>query len=210
MAELDSWETPLHGVPSQVYSRLERNKPSVREKTQTAHIVPPTERGLDDPGPVDIREIMASLTEDRSSSGDAVGNDAASIEETGSGPDNNCDSVHEIGSSGIFGLDCRPDIADVEKLRYLVDSIGGTITGEETCGAAWRGSAEVRHGCAAEPYIVVSRSQDFADSFDVWFLAKVFPTLFLLGKGGPRQAEECVMGAEGEVFCAVDGEVAAQ
>ncbi|KAH8653042.1 hypothetical protein BGZ61DRAFT_541676 [Ilyonectria robusta] len=143
---------------------------------------------------------MASLAEDRSSSGDAAGNDAASMEETGGGPDNDRNSVHKIGSSGIFGLDCRPDIADMEKLQYLVDSIGGTVTGEETCGAAWRGSAEVRHGCAAKLYIVVSRGQDFADSFDAWFLAKAFPTLFPLGKGGPRQAEECVVGAEWEAF----------
>ncbi|EJT68997.1 hypothetical protein GGTG_13394 [Gaeumannomyces tritici R3-111a-1] len=118
--------------------------------------------------------------------------------------------VHEIGSSGMFDLDGRPDIADVEKLRYLVDSMGETVAGEETCGAAWRGSAEVRRGRAAEPYIVVSRGQDFADSFNTWFLAKTFPTLFPFGRGGPRQAEECVMGAEGEVSCGVDAEVAAQ
>ncbi|KAM6514297.1 hypothetical protein FALCPG4_015448 [Fusarium falciforme] len=110
----------------------------------------------------------------------------------------------------MFGLDCQPDIADVEKLRYVVDPIGGTVTGEETCGAAWRGSVEVRHGCEAEPYIVVSRGQDFADSFDTWFLANPFPTLFPLCRGVPRQAEECIMGAEGEASRAVDAEVAAQ
>ncbi|KAM6514317.1 hypothetical protein FALCPG4_015467 [Fusarium falciforme] len=209
-AELDSWETPSHGVPSQVYDRLELNEPSAREKTQTAHIVPPTERGLDDLGPVDIREVMASLTEDRDISGNVAGDGVACTEETGSGLDSSHDVMHEIGSSGMFGLDCQPDIADVEKLRYLVDSIGETVAGQATCRAAWGGSGEGRHGRAAEPYIVVSRGQDFADSFDTWFLAKAFPTLFPLGRGGPRQAEECVIGAEGGAFCAVDAEVAAQ
>jgi hypothetical protein len=209
-AELDSWETPSHGVPSQVYGRLELNEPSAREKTQTAHIVPPTERGLDDLGPVDIREVMASLTEDRGISGNVAGDGVACTEETGSGLDSSRDVMHEIGSSGMFGLDCQPDIADVEKLRYLVDSIGETVAGQATCRAAWRGPGEGRHGRAAEPYIVVSRGQDFADSFDTWFLAKAFPTLFPLGRGGPRQAEECVIGAEGGSFCAVDAEVVAQ
>ncbi|KAM6513724.1 hypothetical protein FALCPG4_016094 [Fusarium falciforme] len=209
-AELDSWETPSHGVPSQVYGRLELNEPSAREKTQTAHIVPPTERGLDDLGPVDIREVMASLTEGRDISGNVAGDGVVCTEETGSGLDSSRDVMHEIGSSGMFSLDCQPDIADVEKLRYLVDSIGETVAGQATCRAAWRGSGEGRHGRAAEPYIVVSRGQDFADSFDTWFLAKAFPTLFPLGRGGPRQAEECVIGAERGAFCAVDAEVAAQ
>ncbi|KAL5585759.1 hypothetical protein FOVSG1_013451 [Fusarium oxysporum f. sp. vasinfectum] len=55
---MNSWDTPAHGVPSQVFERLERNEPSAREKTQTAHIVPPTERGIDDHDPIDIQEIV--------------------------------------------------------------------------------------------------------------------------------------------------------
>ena len=39
MAEMDSWHAPPHGVPSQIYDRLERNEPSAREKVQMAHIV---------------------------------------------------------------------------------------------------------------------------------------------------------------------------
>ncbi|KAL8299186.1 hypothetical protein RB594_008452 [Gaeumannomyces avenae] len=209
-AEMDSWEAPPHGVPSQIYDRLERNEPSAREETQTAHIVPPTERGLDDPGPVDIREIMALLGEERGRSGDAAGDDPAPVEEVAGRFDNSHDQVHEIGSSGMFSLDCRPDIADMEKLRYLLGSAGEGAHEEQTRGAAWTGSAEVRRGRAAEPYIVVSRGQDFADSFDPWFLAKAFPSLFPLGKGGPRQAEECVVGAEREATRTTDAEAAAQ
>ncbi len=50
-----------------------------------------------------------------------------------------------------------------------------------------------------EPYIVVSRGAEFADSFDVQFFAKTFPSLFPLGSGGPRRAEESISDvAEGE------------
>jgi hypothetical protein len=80
-AELESWEAAAHGVPSQIYERLERNEPSAREKTQTAHIVPPTERGLDEPGPVDIQEILESLGENLGGSGGAGENGVARVEE---------------------------------------------------------------------------------------------------------------------------------
>ena len=58
--EMDSWEAPAHGVPSQIYGRLERNEPSAWEKARTGQVVPPTERGLED-----IREIMATLGRER-------------------------------------------------------------------------------------------------------------------------------------------------
>ena len=71
-AEMDSWEAPAHGVPSQVYGRLERNEPSAWEKARTGQVVPPTERGLEEDGPTDIREIMAMLGQE----GDMVNNEA--------------------------------------------------------------------------------------------------------------------------------------
>ncbi|KAL6359150.1 hypothetical protein LRP88_07367 [Fusarium phalaenopsidis] len=37
-AELDSWEVPSHGVPYQVYERLERDEPSAWEKARTAQV----------------------------------------------------------------------------------------------------------------------------------------------------------------------------
>jgi hypothetical protein len=58
---MESWGTPGHGVPSQVYERLDRNEPSAWEKTRTAQLVPPTERGLDLGRDVDVREVLATL-----------------------------------------------------------------------------------------------------------------------------------------------------
>ncbi|KAM9876020.1 hypothetical protein VDGL01_09923 [Verticillium dahliae] len=123
---------------------------------------------------------MASLGDNPGGgSGDADENLVARVEEEADRSSVGRDRVDEIAASGMFGLDAWPDITDVEN-----------------CG----GSTAVRYGRAAEPYIVVSRGQDFADSFDAWFLAKAFPTLFPLGKGGPRQAEE-------HVYCGVTAAV---
>lgn len=36
VAELASWDEPSHGVPLQVYDRLERNEPSAREKSSNS------------------------------------------------------------------------------------------------------------------------------------------------------------------------------
>ena len=107
-------------MPSQVYDRLERNEPSAREKIQRAHIVPPIERGLEVAGPTDIREILASLEDGEKGENGADATDEAAamaslLEEQDAGPDIIC----EISSSGMFGVDDRPNIADGEKLRYL-------------------------------------------------------------------------------------------
>ncbi|KAJ3453327.1 hypothetical protein MRS44_017574 [Fusarium solani] len=99
--ELESWEAPSHGVPSQVYDRLERNEPSAREKIQRAHIVPPIERGLEVAGPTDIREILASLEDGEKGENGADATDetaamASLLGEQDAGPDIIC----EISSSG--------------------------------------------------------------------------------------------------------------
>ncbi|KAM4064007.1 PIF1-like helicase [Hirsutella rhossiliensis] len=60
-AEMESWGDPIDGVPSSVYDRMERNEPSAWEKARTAHVVPPTERAMDDEGSVEIEELFALL-----------------------------------------------------------------------------------------------------------------------------------------------------
>ncbi|KAM4064037.1 PIF1-like helicase [Hirsutella rhossiliensis] len=64
-AEMESWGESAHGVPPSVYGRLERNEPSAWEKTRTAHIVPPTERAMDDEGAVEIEEVLSLLNQGR-------------------------------------------------------------------------------------------------------------------------------------------------
>jgi hypothetical protein len=187
-AELRSWDSPPHGVPSQIYDRLERNEPSAQEKSQTGQLVPPTERGLDDEGSVDIREVLATLGQ---------GNDWEASHEVRAEPSNEdgdaaVGMVHEISSSGMFALDGGLNVAESEKLRYVRDALDGQDPHDKAGGSVLTGSAEVRQGHTSEPYILVSRGEDFADSFDPRFFAKTFPTLLPLGDGGPRQAEESI------------------
>ena len=202
--EMDSWEAPAHGVPSQVYGRLERNEPSAWEKTRTGQVVPPTERGLEEDGPTDIQEIMATLGQE----GDVVSNGHEAEEEGyegGEESDTAAKVIHEISSSGIFTLNARPDIPDTEKLQYACDALKQDSSGDQIRGSSWAGSAEVRREhTASEPYIVVSRGAEFADTFDARFFAKTFPTLFPVGNGGPRQAEESITDVVEGVEVAID------
>lgn len=197
--EMDIWDVPVHGVPSQVYDRLERNEPSAWKKARTSHLVPPTERGLEDAGPVDIREVLAALnqsdlatkatdgTEQRNGPAEDGGDGKAEV-------DCVAETIYETASSGMFALDARPDIKDVEKLQYICASLGrgAAVSDRAGGGVGAASSAEERCGHAFEPYIAVSRSEEFADSFDTWFFAKTFPALFPFGYGGPRQAEESI------------------
>jgi hypothetical protein len=209
-AENDNWDTAAHGVPSQVFERMERNEPSAREKTQTAHLVPPTERGIEDREPTDIQEIMEALAEAQRTSGAAAADDCANRNNESHEADHNRDRLYETASSGMFDLDGRPDIADAAKLRYLFESMGGVAAEDQACGNAWAASAQVRYGGAAEPYIAISRGQDFADPFDTWYLARAFPSLLPRGKGGLRQAEEYAIATRGTAPLTGDGEFAAQ
>ena len=197
-AEMDSWEAPgsAQGVPSQVYERLERNEPSAWETARTGQVVPPTERGLEEDGPTDIREILAMLEQERDKAeeeGCEYGEESDGVMDSEES-DSAAEMIHEISSSGMFALDARPDVADTEKLQYVCDALGQDrirVSGR-TVGSSW--SAQVQHHQhghgASEPYIVVSRGGEFADSSDPRFFAKTFPTLFPVANGGPRQADE--------------------
>lgn len=154
---MDSWKAPSHNVLFQIYNRLERNKPSPKKKTQTAYIVPPIKRGLNDPGPVNIREIITFLSEDRGSFKNATGGDTAAIKEVVGWPNVSHNRMDEIGSFGMFNLNCRLNIANTEKLRYILRFINESVYGKPTRKAVWLGSVKMRLGRAAEPYIVISR-----------------------------------------------------
>lgn len=56
----------------------------------------------------------------------------------------------------------------------------------------------------------MSRGDQFADSFDTWFFAKTFPTLFPFGNGGPRQAEESIKDVAEGVGVAPEADATAQ
>jgi hypothetical protein len=190
-------------VPSLVYDRIERNEPSPWEKIRTAHIVPPTERAIDDEDSVEIEEILARLSQGEDAptrkTGGPATDEANKSRCKGEAAANQVTiPINEATSSGMFPLDGPPDIADIEKLRFACDAVGeGAGTGH-TGPRTWvRSSAERWRGHAddSEPYIHVSRGDEFADTFDALFFARAFPTLLPFGVRGPRLVQEAVLEA---------------
>ncbi|PVH91459.1 hypothetical protein DM02DRAFT_663978, partial [Periconia macrospinosa] len=74
--------------------------------------------------------------------------------------DGSSETIQEISASGMFTLDANPDVEDAEKLQYAYNALGDNGKGKSSA------SAEVRRGNMSEPYIAVSRGEDFADSDD--------------------------------------------
>ncbi|KAG7403652.1 ATP-dependent DNA helicase PIF1 [Fusarium oxysporum f. sp. rapae] len=233
-AEMDSWGTPPHDVPSQILERIERNEPSAWEKVRTAQIVPSAERGIDEDDAVDIDDIMAMLRreqqggeggggggggadrpEEASRGNEALfsdrGHDRVREDRPGAGINNPEAVIHEVSSSGMFALDAQPDVADAHRLQFAWEAVGEDVeqeadraAGEGGRSGGWAGSASVRQGLGLEPYISVSHGDDFADSHDPSFFAKTFPTLFPFGTGGPRLVEENIVIAGGEADVGID------
>ncbi|KAL6411732.1 hypothetical protein AUP68_04106 [Ilyonectria robusta] len=201
-AEMESWGAPLYGVLPLVYDRMERNEPTAWEKTRTAQVVPPTERGTDDEGSLEIEEVLARLNRGEDMpSGETQGPELSQDE--GGGCRSEADSdrlgkqINEVTSSGMFALDGPLDVSDVEKLLFACNAVNGDVAaGGGKAGPTTRVElAERRPGLAdgCEPYIHVSRGDEFADTFDASFFVKTFPTLLPFGVGGPRLVEEAAL-----------------
>src|SRR5262249_11830485 len=151
--EMDSWDAPLHGVPVQIYERMERNEPSAWEKTRTAQLVPPTERGIEDGESMDIGEILATLSQGQDVVGRPSGEFGKCDYDYDAGVEGFVNPINEVTSSGMFALDGPPDVTDLEKLQFACDTVGEeTFTGQVR-KSSWAGSAEVRRGQTLEPYI---------------------------------------------------------
>ena len=123
---------------------------------------------------------------------DVVGNEYEAEEENNKDGDYDADinstteMIYEISLFGMFALDRGPDVADMEKLRYMCDALGQNTFYNQIGGSMWTGLVEVQRGQALEPYILMSWGEEFTNSFDVQFFAKTFPTLFPVGNGGLR------------------------
>ncbi|XP_044714682.1 ATP-dependent DNA helicase PIF1 [Hirsutella rhossiliensis] len=163
---------PIDGVPALVYDRMERNEPSAWEKTRTAHVVPPTERAMDDEGSVEIEELFALLNQRQETGGEAEGHgpneEGAGRDGVGASPDQNVRPINEVTSSGMFGLDGPPDVPTTAARAENVGRILGGVEGVATMAVS---------------HTFESRGDEFADSFETSFFARTFPTLFPFGVG---------------------------
>ena len=96
---------------------------------------------MEEDGPVDIQEIIAMLSQGC----DVVGNEHEAEEENNEDGDHDADinntteMIHEISSSGMFALDRGPDVADIEKLRYVCDALGQNTFHNQIGGSMWTG-----------------------------------------------------------------------
>ena len=83
---------------------------------------------------------------------DVVGNEHEAEEKNNEDGDYNADinstteMIYEISLSRMFALDRGPDVADMEKLRYVCDALGQNTFHNQIGGSMWTGSAEVRCG----------------------------------------------------------------
>ncbi|KAM4063299.1 PIF1-like helicase [Hirsutella rhossiliensis] len=145
-AEIASWGR-RRTVPPVVCERLERNEPSARERTQTAQVVPPSERAMDDGGAAEIEEVLAMLRQgqDPAEGSRDVGLTCEDDDRDGARPEEDGDVINEVTSSGMFPLDGAPDVADAEKIRFARDAVGP----EERAPARGRGGPRLADEDAA-------------------------------------------------------------
>ncbi|KAM4066762.1 ATP-dependent DNA helicase PIF1 [Hirsutella rhossiliensis] len=139
-------------------------------------------------GSVEIEELFALLNQRQETGGEAEGHgpneEGAGRDGVGASPDQNVRPINEVTSSGMFGLDGPPDVADVEKLRFACDAVGagaddgraGPSVGRILGGVEGVATMAVSH-------TFESRGDEFADSFETSFFARTFPTLFPFGVG---------------------------
>ncbi|KAM4055420.1 PIF1 protein [Hirsutella rhossiliensis] len=112
-AEMDGWQyADGSTVPTVIMDRMRREEPSTVEKTQTDHIVPDTDRGLEENNFRSIDELTqpspgepATLVPDSAVIGLEV------------------DTVCETSTSGMFPLDGPAAFADTDKLSFLADIV---------------------------------------------------------------------------------------
>ncbi|KAJ6436458.1 L-fucose-proton symporter [Purpureocillium lavendulum] len=195
--EIDGWQyADGSHVPIPVMASMQREEPSVAEKAQTDHIVPDTDRGLEENRFTSIEEIVASA-QAQADHNSNLPDDGTLPSELGPplsddprtsipGPEDaggESEVILETTSSGMFPLDGPAAFEEADKLSFLVGAIGTNRT---------RGADEAERcamrlqGAGGQPFILVERGADFADSLHEDFFPRTFPKLFPWGRGGPK------------------------
>ncbi|EWY79571.1 hypothetical protein FOYG_17265 [Fusarium oxysporum NRRL 32931] len=190
-SEIDDWRyAEGSSVPTLIMDVMQREEPSVVEKTQTDHIVPDTDRGLEENRFVSIEELLPSA---QTGSGDNPGppDGTLSIEQHHPSPPDDADGdgevVYETSSSGMFPLDGPTAFEEADKLSFLADALQTSQSRDaddaEPCTMRLQTTGE-------QPFIRVERGADFADTLHEDFFPRTFPKLFPWGRGGPKALGE--------------------
>ncbi|KAJ3572625.1 hypothetical protein NPX13_g4988 [Xylaria arbuscula] len=196
--EMDGWHyAEGSSVPSMIMERMQREEPSTVEKTQTDHIVPDTDRGLEENGFTSIEELIASVPTE--SNDDPHTSDSTSMPIEHSRPSADAEpsvsvlgaqntsldseAIYATSSSAMFPIDGPAVFDEADKLSFLSDAIQ-TSRDAHPAGAGEYGIGVQTTGQL--PFIRVERGADFADNLHPDFFPRTFPTLFPWGKGGPK------------------------
>ena len=194
-AEIDGWQyADGSTVPTVIMDRMRREEPSTVEKTQTDHIVPDTDRGLEENNFRSIDELVNSINPTLAAESCDL-DCTLSTEQTRPSPGEpatlvadsavvglEVDTVCETSTSGMFPLDGPAAFADTDKLSFLADIVNANPD---------------RHGNSVpcvmqvqttgdQPFVRVERGADFADNLHEDFFPRTFPKLFPWGRGGPK------------------------
>jgi hypothetical protein len=196
--EMDSWQyADGSSVPTLIMDSMQREEPSVAEKTQTDHIVPDTDRGLRENRVTSIEEIVASAQ--ARPSDDSWPSEGAPLDEQDDLPlagdlcisipeledaDSDGEVVRETISSGMFPLDGPAAFEEADKLSFLTEAIQKSQARGGKDGA--EPYAIQVQATGGQPFILVERGADFADSLHEDFFPRTFPSLFPWGRGGPK------------------------
>ncbi|KJZ68253.1 hypothetical protein HIM_12357 [Hirsutella minnesotensis 3608] len=165
-AEMDGWQyADGSSVPTVIMDRMRREEPSTVEKTQTDHIVPDTDRGLEENSFKSIDDLVNSI--EPTFAAESCDEDCAlSTEQSRPSP----------GEPATPAPDSTALSQEVESLTPTNpgphDSSGSCVMQVQTTGD--------------RPFVRVERGEDFADSLHEDFFPRTFPKLFPWGKGGPK------------------------
>ncbi|KAI8649770.1 ATP-dependent DNA helicase [Fusarium keratoplasticum] len=193
-AEIDGWQyAEGSNVPTLIMGMMQREEPSVVEKTQTDHIVPDTDRGLEENRFVSIEELLTTSapTGSGSGSGHCPRDGTLSIGQHHPLPPDDADGDGEVvygtSSSGMFPLDGPAAFEEADKLSFLADALQTSRSRDaddaEPCAMRLQTTGE-------QPFIRVERGADFADTLHEDFFPRTFPKLFPWGRGGPKALGE--------------------
>ncbi|KAI1289115.1 hypothetical protein F5Y03DRAFT_388836 [Xylaria venustula] len=177
--EIDDWQlVEGFSVFTFIMDRMQREEPSVVEKTQTDHIVPDTDRGLEENRFASIEKLLTSA-QTSSTNDPCFLDDTLSIEQqhllSSNDTDHNGEVAYKMLASGMFSLDGPAAFEEADKLQDADDV--------EPCAMRLQTTGE-------QPVIRVERGADFADTLHEDFFPRTFPKLFPWGRGGPKALGE--------------------
>ncbi|KJZ70576.1 hypothetical protein HIM_10044 [Hirsutella minnesotensis 3608] len=194
-AEMDGWQyDDGSSVPTVIMDRMQREEPSTVEKTQTDHIVPDTDRGLEENSFRSIDELVNSIeptfvaescdldcTLSTEQTRTSPGDPATPVPDTAA-IGQEADTVCETSASGMFPLDGPAAFADTDKLSFLADIVNAN---PDPRGNSAPCVMQVQT-TGDRPFVRVERGADFADNLHEDFFPRTFLKLFPWGRGGPK------------------------